>query len=149
MTLSHFAERFWTYSVWSLEFLFVIPPILIILLLAIVSLAVACQKQRPFQNPLWNNSYWLVLTQLLFFPIVISIGVLYPAGGPSFLRSSPHSLANSTCDFLGWLSLAMAGFWVYRMKGFRWFAVSLVTVLEMILFGAFFVAGMAVSGDWL
>jgi hypothetical protein len=35
------------------------------------------------------------------------------------------------------------------MKGFRWFAVSLVTVLEMILFGAFFVAGMAVSGDWL
>ena len=35
------------------------------------------------------------------------------------------------------------------MKGVRWFAISLVAVLQMILMGAFFVAGMAVSGNWL
>jgi hypothetical protein len=150
VTLSHFAKHFWTYSVWSLEFLVVIPSILIIVLLATVSLAIAYWKQRPFQNPLWKNSYWFVLTQLLFFPVVISIGVLYPADGPSYLRSTAHhSLANNACDFLSWLSLALSGFWVYRMKGLRWFAASLVTLLEMILFGAFFVAGMAITGDWL
>jgi hypothetical protein len=150
MTLSHFAEHFWTYSIWSLKFLVVIPRILIIVLLATASLAIAYWKQRPFQNPLWKNSHWFVLTQLLFFPITISMGVLYPADGPSFLRSTPpHPLANNACAFLGWLSLALAAFWVYRMKGFRWFAASLVTLLEMILLGAFFVSGMAITGDWL
>lgn len=149
MNLSHFAERFWTYSLWSLEFLFVIPRVLVIFLFATVSVALAVWKQHPFDNPLWKRSYWLVLTQLLFFPIVICIGVLYPANGPSYLRSTPNSIANHVCDFLGWLSLALAVFWVYRMKGLRWFAVSVVTALEMILVGAFFVAGMAITGDWL
>ena len=148
MTPSHFAQHFWTYSIWSLEFLVVLPRILIIVLLATASLAIAYWKQRPFQNPLWKNSYWFVLTQLLFCPIVISIGILYPADGPSFLRSTPpHPLANNACAFLGFLSLALAAFWVYRMKGLRWFAASLVTLLEKILFGAFFVAG--ITGDWL
>jgi hypothetical protein len=50
---------------------------------------------------------------------------------------------------MGYLSILLGGFWVYRMKGTRWFAFSLVAVLEVILLGAFFVAGMAVSGDWL
>ena len=149
MTLSHFAERFWTYSVWSLETLFFMPPVFLIFLSATVSLYLAFRKQRPFQGPMWKRSHWLVLTQLLFFPIVICIGVLYPADSPSFLRSTPRSIANDVCDFLSWLSLALAAFWVYRMKGLRWFAVSVVTVLEMILVGAFFVAGMAITGDWL
>jgi hypothetical protein len=149
MSLSQFAEHFWTYSVWSLEFLLFLPQMLIIFLVATGSLTIAFLQQRPIQNPLWRRSHWLVLTQLLFFPIVICLGVLYPAHGPSSLGSIPNSTANHLCDFLGWLSLALGAFWVYRMKGFRWFAVSLVTVLEMILIGAFFVAGMAITGDWL
>ena len=149
MTPSHFAERFWTYSVWSLEFLFVIPRMLVIFLSATVSLFLALWKQRPFDSPLWKRSHWLVLTQLLFFPAVILIGVLYPADSPSYLRSTPYSVANHVCNFLGWFSLALAAFWVYRMRGFRWFAVSVVTLLEMILAGAFFVTGMAITGDWL
>lgn len=149
MSLSHFAELFWTYSVWSVEFLFRIPQILVIFVAASASLAVAFWRQRPFQNPLWKRSHWLVFTQLMFFPIVISLGVLYPADGPSSLRIISNSRAGYVCDGLGWISLALAAVWVYRMKGFRWFAVSLVAVLEIVLLGAFFVAGMAITGDWL
>jgi hypothetical protein len=47
------------------------------------------------------------------------------------------------------LSLALAAFWVFRMKGVRWFALCLVIMLQLILLGALFVAGMAISGDWL
>jgi hypothetical protein len=148
MTASHFAQHFWTYSVWSLEFLFVVPRMLVVFLFASASLILALWKQRPFQNPDWKSSHWLVLTQLLFFPVVICIGVLYPAQSPSYLHA-PNSIANGICSFLGWFSLALAGFWVYRMKGCRWFAVSLVMVLELILIGAFFVTGMAITGDWL
>jgi hypothetical protein len=43
----------------------------------------------------------------------------------------------------------MGAFWVYKMKGLRWFAVSLVGLLEVIILSASFVAGMSVSGDWL
>jgi hypothetical protein len=35
------------------------------------------------------------------------------------------------------------------MKGFRWFAVSLMTIAEIITWGAIFIAGMSVTGDWL
>src|SRR6266702_4429575 len=77
----------------------------------------------------------------------ISIGVLFPASSPSFFHA--NSRASIAYGLLGWLSLALAAFWVYRMKGFRWFAFSVVAVLQIILMGAFFVAGMAVSGDWL
>jgi hypothetical protein len=147
MSLTQFADRFWTLSVWSLQSLLYIPPLLIILIGACVSLALAFWKQRPFQNPLWKKSHWFVLTQLLFFPAAISIGVLYPASSPSFLHV--NSAASTASGLLGWFSLVLAAFWVYRMKGFRWFAFSLVAVLQMIIMGAFFVGGMAVSGDWL
>jgi hypothetical protein len=50
MSLSHFAGHFWTYSVWSLEFLFVMPQMLLIFLTATVSLAIAFWKQGRFRT---------------------------------------------------------------------------------------------------
>jgi hypothetical protein len=147
MSLTQFAGRFWTLSLWSFEATLHIPQFLAVLFFACVSLALAFWKQRPFQSPLWKPTHWFVLTQLLFFPIVISLGALYPASSPS--RYHAESTASRACGLLAYLSLVLAAFWVYRMKGFRWFAFSLVALLEIILMGAFFVAGMAVSGDWL
>ena len=147
MSITEFAARFWKLSVWSMEGLVGLPPLLILLLVACLSLALAFAKQRPFQHALWRGSNWLVLTQLLFFPVVLSLGVLYPASGASAFHG--QSIASRACDLMGLLSIILAAFWVYRMKGFRWFAFSLVAVLQMILLGAFFIAGMAVSGDWL
>jgi hypothetical protein len=147
MPPTHFVSQFWTLSVWSLQSLLYIPQLLILLVAAWLGVVLAFWKQRPFQNPLWKSSHWLVLTQLLFFLTVISIGVLYPASSPSFYHMS--STAVRATGLLGWLSLALAAFWVYRMKGIRWFAFSVVAMLEIILMGAFFVSGMAVSGDWL
>jgi hypothetical protein len=147
MSLTQFAGRFWTLSVWSFQALLHFPPFLAFLIFACLSLALAYWKQRPFQSGLWKHSHWFVLTQLLYFPVVISLGVLYPASGPSFYHA--ESTASRACGLLSWLSLVTAAFWVYRMKGFRWFGFGVVAVLQMILMGAFFVAGMAVSGDWL
>lgn len=147
MSVAQFADRFWTFSVWSFEIL-LLPTVLAIFVLALLSLALACWKQRPFQSGPWKRSHWFVLTQLLYFPVVISLGVLYPASGTSFFYHA-ESTASRACGLLGLLSLVTAAFWVYRMKGLRWFGFSVVAVLQMILMGAFFVAGMAVSGVWL
>jgi hypothetical protein len=35
------------------------------------------------------------------------------------------------------------------MKGFRWYAASLMAMAQLITYGALFVAGMSISGDWL
>jgi hypothetical protein len=147
MTAVEFAKQFFTYSVWSLEAVVALPPFPIIFICAAISLAVSFFRQKPLENTLWKNSHWLVFTQLLFFPIVISLGVLYPASGPSFYTKD--SAASHVADVFCCLSIILAAFWVYRMKGFRWFACSLVLLLEIILLGAFFVSGMALSGDWL
>jgi hypothetical protein len=147
MSITEFAARFWKLSGWSMESLMGLPPLLALLFAACLSPALAFARQRPFQNPLWRGSHWLVLTQLLFFPGVISLGVLYPASGASFFHG--ESTASRAYELMGLLSILLGAFWVYRMKGFRWFAFSLVAVLQVILAGAFFIAGMAVSGDWL
>jgi len=146
MTRTQLVSQFWTLSVWSLQSL-LYTSLLLLLIAACLSLVLAFWKQRPFSCPLWKSSHWFVLTQLLFFPMVISIGVLYPAPSPSSYHAS--STAGWVSGLLGWLSLALAAFWVYRMKGVRWFAFSLVAILQIILMGAFFISGMAVSGDWL
>ena len=146
MTRTQLVSQFWTLSVWSLQSL-LYTSLLLLLIAACLSLVLAFWKQRPFSCPLWKSSHWFVLTQLLFFPLVISIGVLYPAPSPSSYHAS--STAGWVSGLLGWLSLALAAFWVYRMKGVRWFAFSLVAILQIILMGAFFISGMAVSGDWL
>src|ERR1700738_3997101 len=147
MGLTQFASQFWTLSVWSLESLLYLPPLLVLVTLSSVSAALAFRRQRPFRSPLWKNSHWFVLTQLLFFPVLISIGVLYPGSGPSLYHAV--SAATRVHGLLGWLSLALAALWVYRMRGFPWFEVSVVVLLQVILMGGFFVTGMAVSGAWL
>jgi hypothetical protein len=142
-----FIKQFWTYSLWSLQLVVMFPRLLWVLVGATVSLVFACIKELPFQSPLWKKSYWLVFTQVLFFPVVISIGVLYPAA--SAQRLGVVTAANNISQVLDLLSIVLAGFWVYRMKGLRWFAISLVIAIEAILLSSFFISGMAVSGDWL
>ena len=147
MDTTEFAARFWRLSAWSIDALVGMPPLLLLLLAACLSLALSFAIQRPFQNPLWRRSNWLVLTQLLFFPGVIFLGVLYHAPEPSAFHG--ESTASRVYELMEVLSILLGAFWVFRMKGFRWFAFSVVAVLQVILMGAFFVAGMAVSGDWL
>ena len=111
-----------------------------------ISLTLSYLKQRPLQNPSWTKSAWLVLTQLLFFPLAVLVGVLYH--GDATTRS-PNPIGVAALDYVDYLSLGMAVFWVYRMKGLRWFTLSLVATIEVILFAVSFVCGMATSGDWL
>jgi hypothetical protein len=146
MGFTPFIRQFWTYSVWSVEAL-VIPPIFFMFAGGAVSLVFAYWKQSPFQSPAWKNYYWLVVTQIGFFPCIISTAVIYPASG----RSYPHvpSRGDTLLNIFFGVSLALAAFWILRMKSFRWLAASAVVMVQAILMGAFFIAGMAVSGDWI
>jgi len=95
------------------------------------SLVMALVKQRPLKSPNWRSYYWLTLTQLLFFPAIVSVAVLGRLNRAAILLC---------------VALAVGAFWIYRMKGLRWFAFSLIAVQYVFLLGAFFVAVTAVTG---
>jgi hypothetical protein len=147
MGAAQFWQSFQQLSLWSFEAL-LLPPILLAMTICTLSLALAFGRQLPFRREVWRASYWLVFTQLLFFPAMITVGVLLPAGGV-MPKPVPNMIGRWCLEALSYLSLALGCLWVYRMKRLRWFAVSLIAVQEILILCAGFMAGMSVSGDWL
>lgn len=147
MNSAHFLQDFQRLSLWSVQILGV-PPVLLMTGASIVSVVAAFLRQQPFRARLWRTSHWLIFTQLLFFPAIIAVGVLFPAAS-----SWPHPQENVAgerlLDSLFYVSLATSAFWLWRMKGLRWLSGSLLVLQQVILIGAGFVAGMSVSGEWL
>lgn len=121
-------------------------PFSFVFLLGAISFIAAALVQRPFRRHLVKGHHWLVLTQCLFFPAAIAVGVFWsnPLADPAIAHHG-----NLWLDVVTYGSLASCAFWVWRMKGFRWYAASLMTMAEVITWGAIFIAGMSVTGDWL
>jgi hypothetical protein len=93
----------------------------------------------------------LALSHLFFFAAAIFIGTVYRAEGSPYAGSvrTIHHGASAALEILFYTSFAFCAFWIWCMKGFRWFAVSLMAVMECPIVGALFIAGMSVTGDWL
>jgi hypothetical protein len=138
------------FSQWALEAVVTLPPLILALSLAGSSFVWAGIKQRPFKTGLWKRYHWLSTSHLMFFIAAIAVAVFY--GNPVTNPTIPHPANPSGELYLGTVtygSLASCGFWIWRMKGFRWYAASLMTLAEVMTYGALFIAGMAVTGDWL
>jgi len=115
----------------------------------VTNLLVAIIHDRPFRAERWKREYWLVFLSLFFIPATIAIGTvgwIDPALAP---RPEPSTLLVWTNNGLFIASIVLGIFWVYRMKGLRWFALAFALIQLWILFFAGFVAGMAITGDWL
>lgn len=101
-----------------------LPPIAVAFMLLTIGLVVAFAWQGPFRKGHWKRHYFLAFTQSLFFPVVIAIGALYrvnPDPTKSLLKVNP--VADWSIEILFFFfSLVLIFFWVYRMKGIRWFA---------------------------
>lgn len=118
-------------------------------LLLVVGLVVAFAWQSPFGHGRWKRYYSLILTQFLFFPAVVAVGALYGSIKPGHAPPPVNRVAEMAVEILFFLSLALSFFWLYRMKGLRWFAFCLVTLQQVFLFGAALVAHMSITGDWI
>lgn len=143
-----FWSRFQIYFVWGLE-AWMLPQVLIVGLALLVSVVAALLAQPQIKTR-WRRSHWLVFTQLLFYPLIVAVGAAFPAG-TSVAPGGAHSvpLGERLLDMLTFAPLITGSYWVHRMRGLRWLAGSLVLLQEVVLYGALFVAGMSLSGDWL
>jgi len=103
--------------------------------------------QKPFARGRWKKRYWLAFSQLLFYPAIIAVGVLFRV--PTQPTPIANPAAERALDVLFYLSLAFGGFRVYLMKSVRWLAFCLVGLQEIPIFGALLVASMSVTGAWI
>jgi hypothetical protein len=143
-----FWVEFRTQFVWGLDF-WRIPPLLIVATICVLGVVV-CLFRPSYIRASWRRSYWLVWTQLLFYPLAVAVGAAFQAKiHPPTEPLNPNRLGEHLLDALTIASLVTAAFWVCYMKGLRWLAVSLVILQETVICGALFVAGMSVSGDWI
>src|SRR5215469_15228816 len=112
-------EQMWTaikYSREALGFMFV-PPVLLLFAMASLSLLCALWKQRRLLLERWKPHHWGVLLHALYFFAGIAVGVLRPALS-TFQANHQGVLA---LKILIYTSFASCAFWVWNMKGFRWF----------------------------
>jgi hypothetical protein len=147
------ATNFWPSFKWLLMqalSIVYLPVLDWILLLLGIGLIVSAVRQKLFQSGRWKWYYSLILTQSLFVGAVISVGVLYAVTrNPTQPLPKVNPVADWTINICFFLSLVLGSFWVYRMKGIRWFAFCLVALQELFLLSAMFIAGISITGDWL
>jgi hypothetical protein len=145
----HYLHTALRFSEWAIEFV-TMPPLCFVLLLSGISLVCAWVSQQAFIADRWRPFHWLVVCHALFFAAAIAVGVF--GANPNSKPALPHP-PNPTAVFCLYVvvssSIVSCGFWIWRMKGFRWFAASLMVLSQTMTCGAFVVADMAVSGDWL
>jgi hypothetical protein len=137
---------FWAYLWWSIEFLYV-PPFAYGTVLVGVSLIASAIYQRPFSETKWRQTYSLVVLQFLFFPSTVAVAALGGVGFSPLVKPNYLGLRVEDAFVIG--SLAVGACWIWRMRGLRWFATCLVMLQLWLLAGAYFIAGMALTGRWL
>jgi hypothetical protein len=146
--MAHFWLAFWTYLRWSLEFLYV-PPFVYGTLLIGLSFIASAIRQRPFFKPIWKKTYYIVVLQFLLFPATLAVAVLGRVDWQQVPFPGPNRWGLRSEDFFALGSLIVSGYWVWCMKGLRWFALSLAMLQLWLLAAANFIAGMSLSGKWL
>jgi hypothetical protein len=141
-------HAFWWLFRESLDFLFV-GPMWAVTLALVANLGAALMRTWHFRHDRWKKEYWLVFVSLSFIPVTIAIGVVGWIDPNLMPRPKPNMLAIWANNGLFIASLLFGIYWIYRMKGLRWLALAAMLIQLWLLFGAGFLAGMALSGDWL
>jgi len=139
---------FWQLLKWSTEPLLAWP-IWIVSLCLTANLGIATIRAWRVRDARWKKEYWLAIVSLFFVPAVIAIGVVGWVDPSTVPRPQPNTLLIWANNGLFAISLLLGIYWIYRMKGLRWLAVAFTLLQLWIIFFAGFIAGMALTGDWL
>jgi len=101
---------------------------------------------QPFRKTKWQNWYFAILTQFLFFPAIAAVGA---AGWVNFRVAEVNPLSMYSQLFLNILSFVIGIFFIIKMKGLRWFAISIFLFCQWMLIGINMMTTMAITGVWI
>jgi hypothetical protein len=139
---------FWRLLAWSWEFLYAQPVRFVTLVLG-ANLTLAVASKWPFRRDRWKKEYGFAFLSLLFIPITIAVADVGWVDPDPASHPQPNELLVWANNGMLITAAVLAVFWIYRMKGLRWFALAIQLIQLWFLLGAGFIAGMALSGDWL
>jgi hypothetical protein len=143
--MDDFWFNFGRLSKWSFEFLWVEGFIYVTILL-LINILLAVVIKKPFESGKWRTLYWGILLQFLFYPAIVIVGVLGWVEGRA-LEINPVSEYSQVLFNL--FSLGTGIFYVVKMKGLRWFALSVFLFCQWMLLGCNWVTSMAITGVWM
>jgi hypothetical protein len=140
-----FLYRFWSLAGMAFEFAFV-EPLSLMTLPMIISLAASTIFQKPFDRHSATRTFFLTTIQATIFVAMIILAMIawVEPGAPQ------NRFGLYASYFLIFVSIGNCVFYVWTIRGRRWFAVT-VALLTWWLFvaGAALLAGMSVSGRYL
>ncbi len=116
-----------------------------ITLVLIVLIGVAASYNFPFTSSRFERKHLLVFSPLLLSIATLLIGSLFAHHSSG--RASQFSAI--LVETLFWLHLPLGAFIIYNLKGFRWFAMSVILFEVWVGVACAFIAGMSVTGKWL
>jgi hypothetical protein len=144
--MNHFWSTYWRNAFLGLELGLLAPIPALLVWSSVISLAWSSKRERPLASPAWRNYYWLALTQSLFFPAFIWVSAIAPY---DYGHAKESPLAHRAIPILCFAALGLAVFWIFRMRGLRGFAASLMGVQLGITMGGFGVALLMTSGVFI
>ncbi|MGD1210851.1 MAG: hypothetical protein ABR973_05775 [Candidatus Acidiferrales bacterium] len=146
--MAHFGLTLWMYLRWSLGFLYA-PPFVYVTLLLAINFAAAVISQRPLRNPIWKRTYPFTIAQFLFFPATLAVAVIGRVDWQQPHFPGPNYWGLRAEDVFAVSSVIVGSYWIWKMKGLRWFASSLALLQLWLLAAANFIAAMSLTGTWL
>lgn len=144
-----FGPTFARFFLWSLETL-IFPGLVIVTIALAINLLASLACSLKFHRERWCFGYSRVFLQFLFFPGLIVLAAVFAAGpyDPA-LTVWRDTLALCTIGGMGTAALLVGLRCVRLLKGFQWLAVSVLLLQLWMLYCASWIAGMAISGDWI
>ena len=99
----------------------------------------------PFTPSNFRRKNLFVFSPFLLSILLLLIGTLAAAVGPT---ADVSKSAEILIGILFWLHIPVSLIVVYNLKGYRWFAASVVLFAFWIGISCSFIAGMAVTDKW-
>jgi hypothetical protein len=106
-------------------------------------------KAKPIQKTALEATPLACSYTLAVFAAAIVVGVWW--ANPITSYNIPHQavpIAKVLLDVLFYGSFASCAFWIWRMKGFRWYATSVMALAEVPIMGALLISAMSIAGAW-
>ena len=132
------------YLIWSLELLVRLPPFCFISLGVAGNLVASIVIQKPFSREIWRGRYRIAVLQFVCYLATLLVAAFGEVSGPE-----PNEWGFRANYALALISIGLGIYWIWLIKDWRWFAISLAVLQLWLLYGANLIAGMALTGRWL
>ena len=123
------------------------PPLFCVAFLAAFVTLVLFDKHRSDAGQIWRISRWILVGQVGFACLIYVAATIWPAARPEVGPIKENVIGLRVIEVIAVFSILVDVWSVWKMRSYRWLAISCSVVHLCFLAALWFLAGMAVTGD--